>query len=130
MREPQLKYNHANFCLDCGRRALVKCEECHKENYATKVLTGVCAWCGYDINIDNKKGIEMNNEISSEKEFNLIFNTAIEFDESCFDADNQLTENSLTKFIEILKRELHKNIKQPGVYLFKMESKEANDSNE
>lgn len=45
-----LKYEHANFTLDDGKRALVRCEECDRENYALNVLSGVCTWCGYNIN--------------------------------------------------------------------------------
>lgn len=54
MTDSQIKYVHANFRLDCGKRALVRCEECHNENYAINVLTGICTWCGYDINKDLK----------------------------------------------------------------------------
>lgn len=44
-------YESANFKLkDEDRRALVKCPDCHKENYALNVLSGVCTWCGFDIN--------------------------------------------------------------------------------
>jgi ribosomal protein L37E len=45
-------YEHANFKLeDKGdKRALVRCPECHKENYALSVLSGICAWCGFNIN--------------------------------------------------------------------------------
>ncbi len=32
--------------------ALVRCEdlECGKENYGINVLSGICTWCGFDIN--------------------------------------------------------------------------------
>ncbi len=33
-----------------GRKYLVKCPKCHKENYAPAVSSGICAWCGYDAN--------------------------------------------------------------------------------
>lgn len=26
---------------------LIKCPECHKENYAQAVYSGQCVWCGY-----------------------------------------------------------------------------------
>lgn len=45
-----MQYKEANFELDDGKRALVRCEECHRENYALNVMAGVCTWCGYDIN--------------------------------------------------------------------------------
>ena len=42
-----------NFKLhDQDRRALVRCPDCHKENYAVNVLNGICTWCGFDINDD------------------------------------------------------------------------------
>lgn len=43
-----------NFKLkDSDKRALVKCPECHGENYACNVLSGICTWCGFDINGDD-----------------------------------------------------------------------------
>jgi len=30
--------------------ALERCPDCGRENYAMAVLSGVCAWCGWDIN--------------------------------------------------------------------------------
>lgn len=30
--------------------ALIRCPECHKENYAMNVLSGICTWCGFDAN--------------------------------------------------------------------------------
>lgn len=45
------KYNSCNFKLrDSERRALVRCPDCHNENYSMSVLAGICAWCGFDIN--------------------------------------------------------------------------------
>lgn len=46
------KYNSANFKLEKNeeKRALVRCPDCHKENYALNVLSGICSWCGFDIN--------------------------------------------------------------------------------
>lgn len=44
------KFNIANFELDDGERALVRCPSCGKENYALNVLSGICTWCAYDIN--------------------------------------------------------------------------------
>lgn len=32
------------------QRMLVRCPSCNLENYAMNVMTGVCTWCGYDIN--------------------------------------------------------------------------------
>lgn len=32
-----------NFCM-------IRCFECGKENYAMAVMSGCCAWCGYDAN--------------------------------------------------------------------------------
>ena len=39
----------ANF-EDKGQRFLVRCPECHAENYALAVIDGICCWCGYDAN--------------------------------------------------------------------------------
>lgn len=33
-----------------GTLALEKCPKCHKENYAMNVLSGICTWCGFDVN--------------------------------------------------------------------------------
>ena len=44
-------YAGANFKLkNSGKYALVKCPECHCENYALNVLSGICTWCRFDIN--------------------------------------------------------------------------------
>ncbi len=44
-------YEAANFKLDnSDKKALVRCPECHRENYALNVLSGVCTWCGFNIN--------------------------------------------------------------------------------
>lgn len=32
------------------QRMLVRCPSCNLENYAMNVMTGICTWCGYDIN--------------------------------------------------------------------------------
>ena len=46
----EIKYKTANFIIENGNRALVRCEDCHKENYALNVLSGYCTWCGFNIN--------------------------------------------------------------------------------
>lgn len=38
-----------------GRVCMVRCFECGKENYASSVATGICAWCGYSPNKDQDK---------------------------------------------------------------------------
>ena len=45
-----MKYPKANFKKKDGTYALVRCEECHAENYAPNVMSGYCSWCGYNIN--------------------------------------------------------------------------------
>lgn len=35
--------------------ALVRCPECHQENYAMNVISGICTWCGYDANAKDDK---------------------------------------------------------------------------
>lgn len=43
-----------NFEAD-GKKYLVKCPKCYKENYAPAVSSGICAWCGYDANKGEKE---------------------------------------------------------------------------
>lgn len=38
-----------NFEAD-GKKYLVRCPKCKRENYAMSVSSGICAWCGYDAN--------------------------------------------------------------------------------
>ena len=45
---------HYLFKLDNGKWALIRCPECDLENYAPNVLSGICAWCGYDANKKEK----------------------------------------------------------------------------
>lgn len=33
-----------------GKKYLVRCPKCGKENYALSVSSGRCAWCGFDSN--------------------------------------------------------------------------------
>ena len=33
-----------------GAKCLEKCPKCGHENYALSVLSGICAWCGWDVN--------------------------------------------------------------------------------
>lgn len=49
------KYCTANFIKDDGSKALVKCPACDQENYALNVLNRMCAWCGFDINAEDKE---------------------------------------------------------------------------
>ncbi len=47
----QLTTYSCNFKInDSNKYALVQCPECHRENYAINVLSGICTWCGFDIN--------------------------------------------------------------------------------
>ena len=39
-----------------GTLALTFCAECKKENYAMNVLSGICTWCGFDVNKTNNEG--------------------------------------------------------------------------
>ena len=49
-------YESLNFKLkNDDKHALVNCPECHKENYAVNVLSGVCTWCGFDINGEDEE---------------------------------------------------------------------------
>jgi len=51
----RLKYNHVNFKRDHVSHALVKCPKCDLANYAPAVMSGVCVWCGFDINKKEEK---------------------------------------------------------------------------
>ena len=33
-----------------GKLYLVRCPKCGMENYAPNVASGICTWCGYDVN--------------------------------------------------------------------------------
>lgn len=33
-----------------GKKYLVRCPRCERENWALSVSSGRCAWCGYDAN--------------------------------------------------------------------------------
>jgi len=35
---------------DDGNIGLTNCPMCGKENYAMAVISGQCAWCGFDVN--------------------------------------------------------------------------------
>lgn len=37
-----------------GTLGLERCPECKKENYALNVFSGICTWCGFNANGDDK----------------------------------------------------------------------------
>ena len=39
-----------NFCNEDGKAYLIRCPECDRDNYAFNVASGICTWCGYDLN--------------------------------------------------------------------------------
>lgn len=50
-----------------GKTCMIYCLKCKKENYIPAVSTGICAWCGYDANSQQKDtrdnpGVEVNDE--------------------------------------------------------------------
>ncbi len=48
-----LEGKHKGFgyvAKDSKRIGLMRCPECGRENYAMSVPTGVCSWCGFDVN--------------------------------------------------------------------------------
>lgn len=52
----ELKEKGGNgFVLTEGGFALTRCPECHKENYAMSVMSGLCAWCPFDVNAEESK---------------------------------------------------------------------------
>ena len=34
--------------LEDDRILLIRCPKCHRENWALEVISGRCAWCGYN----------------------------------------------------------------------------------
>lgn len=44
------KRSAPNFIGDNGNVFLVRCPKCNSENYAMAVSSGICAWCGFDLN--------------------------------------------------------------------------------
>ena len=61
--EQAIVYGQGNFTsediVDGEKRLrlfLVRCPECHAENYTPAVSSGICAWCGWpQSNINNKE---------------------------------------------------------------------------
>jgi hypothetical protein len=54
--EKQLEHK-ANFIKD-GQLYLVRCQNCgNRENYAPAVAGGMCAWCGWSIELENTQDI-------------------------------------------------------------------------
>lgn len=53
--------NSKYFVNENGSYALIICGDCGKENYALNIISGVCTWCGFDINkLFKPKNIESN----------------------------------------------------------------------
>ena len=44
-----------SYYLDDGRRCMIRCISCGRENYAPLVSSGCCAWCGFDANAELAK---------------------------------------------------------------------------
>jgi ribosomal protein L37E len=40
---------------DDGKACMMRCFECGRENYMMAVLSGKCAWCGFDANAEDVK---------------------------------------------------------------------------
>lgn len=40
----------SGFVMDDGRRAVIRCPECGRENYCLNVTSGICCWCGHNEN--------------------------------------------------------------------------------
>ena len=45
-KEEQATYKN-NFIDDEGNLYLIRCAECHRENYSCSVASGMCSWCGW-----------------------------------------------------------------------------------
>jgi hypothetical protein len=46
-----------------GRIFMKYCPECERENYTPNVASGICAWCGFDLN-------EFVSEMTEQKDYN------------------------------------------------------------
>lgn len=46
MSKPIKSENGVEWYAD-GLVLLLRCPKCHRENWATAVISGQCAWCGY-----------------------------------------------------------------------------------
>lgn len=44
---PEFSDKPANFIGPDGRKYLVRCPACGRENWAPAVASGTCAWCGW-----------------------------------------------------------------------------------
>lgn len=42
------------FEREDGKIAMQRCPKCDKENYCMCVLDGICAWCGHNVNKEQK----------------------------------------------------------------------------
>lgn len=58
------------FRNDDGTIALVVCPKCKAENYALNVPSGICTWCGYNVNDTNfnsdERQVDINNPTANE----------------------------------------------------------------
>lgn len=54
-----------------GKRCMIRCFECGRENYVATVSSGLCAWCGFNANeeaLEDIALVEMAKEAEEEKE--------------------------------------------------------------
>ena len=49
--------------LDNDKILLIRCPKCHRENWALEVISGRCAWCGYNAYEDQELMDSMFNKI-------------------------------------------------------------------
>jgi ribosomal protein L37E len=40
----------SGFLSKEGKKCMIRCFSCGRENYAAAVMSGTCAWCGHDAN--------------------------------------------------------------------------------
>lgn len=48
MSKPKVLAAGVEYYEDTDDLLLIKCPKCGRENWAPRVATGTCAWCGYD----------------------------------------------------------------------------------
>ena len=52
--------------LDNDKILLIRCPKCHRENWALEVISGRCAWCGYNAYEDQELMDRMFNQTLKE----------------------------------------------------------------
>lgn len=57
MKKPTIIPKGCFWAEEAKKLYMVRCPKCHAENYAMNVASGICTWCGYDVN-EGEKNVE------------------------------------------------------------------------